>query len=143
MIKNITYKSKILAIIIKGNYLKKRGVNFFTNPKLNQQVAYMNHPKNHLIQPHTHKNSLRKIKGTTEVLIILDGILKINFFDNKKKFIFSKTAQKNDIIILLTGGHGFEVKKNCKMIEVKQGPYSLSMDKVKFEKVDEKKIKIK
>ena len=132
MIKNITYKSKILAIIIKGNYLKKRGVNFFTNPKLNQQVAYMNHPKNHLIQPHTHKNSLRKIKGTTEVLIILDGILKINFFDNKKKFIFSKTAQKNDIIILLTGGHGFEVKKNCKMIEVKQGPYSKSEDKLKF-----------
>ena len=132
MIKNITHKSKILAIIIKGNYLKKRGVNFFTNPKLNQQVAYMNHPKNHLIQPHTHKNSLRKIKGTTEVLIILDGILKINFFDNKKKFIFSKTAQKNDIIILLTGGHGFEVKKNCKMIEVKQGPYSKSEDKFKF-----------
>ena len=132
MIKNITHKSKILAIIIKGNYLKKRGVNFFTNPKLNQQVAYMNHPKNHLIQPHTHKNSLRKIKGTTEVLIILDGILKINFFDNKKKFIFSKTAQKNDIIILLTGGHGFEIKKNCKMIEVKQGPYSKSEDKFKF-----------
>tara|TARA_B100001939_G_scaffold345161_1_gene361105 strand:- start:1210 stop:1608 length:399 start_codon:yes stop_codon:yes gene_type:complete len=132
MIKNITHKSKILAIIIKGNYLKKKGVNFFTNPKLNQQVAYMNHPKNHLIQPHTHKNSLRKIKGTTEVLIILDGILKINFFDNKKKYIFSKTAQKNDIIILLTGGHGFEVKKNCKMIEVKQGPYSKSEDKFKF-----------
>ncbi len=132
MIKNITHKSKILAIIIKGNYLKKRGVNFFTNPKLNQQVAYMNHPKNHLIQPHTHKNSLRKIKGTTEVLIILDGILKINFFDNKKKYIFSKIAQKNDIIILLTGGHGFEVKKNCKMIEVKQGPYSKSEDKFKF-----------
>ena len=132
MIKNITHKSKILAIIIKGNYLKKRGVNFFTNPKLNQQVAYMNHPKNHLIQPHTHKNSLRKIKGTTEVLIILDGILKINFFDNKKKFIFSKTARKNDIIILLTGGHGFEIKKNCKMIEVKQGPYSKSEDKFKF-----------
>ena len=92
----------------------------------------MNHPKNHLIQPHTHKNSLRKIKGTTEVLIILDGILKINFFDNKKKYIFSKTVQKNDIIILLTGGHGFEIKKNCKMIEVKQGPYSKIEDKLKF-----------
>ena len=29
------------------------------------------------------------------------------------------------------------------MIEVKQGPYSLSGDKVKFNKIDEKKIKIK
>ena len=41
------------------------------------------------------------------------------------------------------GGHGFKVFKNIKMIEVKQGPYSLSMDKVKFSKVNEKKIKIK
>ena len=124
MIKHITYKSKILAIIIKGNYLNKKGINFFTNPKLNQQVAFMNHPKNHLIQPHTHKESLRKIKGTTEVLIILKGELKINFYNNKKKYIFSKIAKKNDIIILLSGGHGFEILKNCKMIEVKQGPYS-------------------
>ena len=131
MIKNITYKKKILAIIIKGNYNKKKGINFFTNPKFNQQVAFMNHPKNHLIQPHTHKESLRKIKGTTEVLIILKGELKINFY-NKKKYIFSKIAKKNDIIILLSGGHGFEVRKNCKMIEVKQGPYSQSEDKFKF-----------
>ena len=132
MIKHITYKSKILAIIIKGNYLNKKGINFFTNPKLNQQVAFMNHPKNHLIQPHKHKESLRKIKGTTEVLIILKGELKINFYNNKKKYIFSKIAKKNDIIVLLSGGHGFEVRKNCKMIEVKQGPYSKSEDKFKF-----------
>ena len=132
MIKHITYKSKILAIIIKGNYLNKKGINFFTNPKLNQQVAFMNHPKNHLIQPHTHKESLRKIKGTTEVLIILKGELKINFYNNKKKYIFSKIVKKNDIIILLSGGHGFEIRKNCKMIEVKQGPYSKSEDKFKF-----------
>ena len=45
--------------------------------------------------------------------------------------------------MLSNGGHGFKVIKDVKMIEVKQGPYSLSMDKVKFEKVDEKKIKIK
>jgi len=29
------------------------------------------------------------------------------------------------------------------MLEVKQGPYSLSKDKIKFDKVDEKKIRIK
>ena len=65
-------------------------------------------------------------------MIILDGILKINFFDNNNKFILSKTIKKNDIVILLKGGHGFEVKKNCKMIEVKQGPYLEAEDKSKF-----------
>jgi hypothetical protein len=45
--------------------------------------------------------------------------------------------------MLSGGGHGFKVLKNTKMIEVKQGPYSLSMDKVKFEPTNENKIKFK
>ena len=132
MIKNITHKKQILAIIIKGNYLRKKGINFFTNPKFNQQVAFMNHPTNHVIQPHIHKNIKRKIQGASEVLIILDGSLKVNFYNNKKKFLLSKIIKKNDIIILLSGGHGFKVLKNCKMIEVKQGPYFKEEDKSKF-----------
>ena len=45
--------------------------------------------------------------------------------------------------MLVHGAHGFKVLKDVEMLEVKQGPYSLIKDKVKFEKVDEKKIKIK
>ena len=132
MINYITYKKKILAIIVRNSYLKKKGVNFFTDKKLNQQVAYMNHPTNYLIKPHLHKKNERKIKSTTEVLIIFDGVLKINFYNNKKKYIFCRVVKKKDIVILLSGGHGFKVVKNCKFIEVKQGPYSITDDKVRF-----------
>ena len=132
MIENITYKKKKFAIIIKNSYLKKKGVNFFTNNGLSQQVAYMNHKKGHLIQPHVHKKRLKKIYDTCEVLIILEGSLMVNFYSNNKKFLFSKILKKNDIIVLLTGGHGFEVLKNCKFIEVKQGPYKPTKDKFKF-----------
>ena len=45
--------------------------------------------------------------------------------------------------MLVHGRHGFNVLKDVEMIEVKQGPYNLARDKVKFKKVDEKKIKIK
>ena len=45
--------------------------------------------------------------------------------------------------MLVHGGHGFKVLKNIEMIEVKQGPYSMIKDKKKFNKIDEKKIKIK
>ena len=38
---------------------------------------------------------------------------------------------------------GFKVLKNIEMLEIKQGPYSLSKDKVKFENIDENKIRIK
>lgn len=132
MITNITYKKHTLAIIIKNNYLKKKGINFFTEKKLIQQVAFMNHPKNHIIQPHLHQKTERKIFGTSEVLIILNGSLRVDFYNNKKKYLLSKTLKKNDIIILTSGGHGFKVLKNCKFIEIKQGPYNIKKDKNKF-----------
>ena len=132
MIENITHNKKKLALIIKNSYLKKKGVNFFTDNKLSQQVAYMSHKKGHLIQPHIHKKRLKKIYDTCEVLIILEGSIKVNFFSNNKKYLFNKILKKNDIIILLTGGHGFEILKNSKFIEVKQGPYNPTKDKFKF-----------
>ena len=132
MITNITYKKHTLAIIIKNNYLKKKGINFFTEKKLIQQVAFKNHPKNHIIQPHLHQKTERKIFGTSEVLIILNGSLRVDFYNNKKKYLLSKTLKKNDIIILTSGGHGFKVLKNCKFIEIKQGPYNIKKDKNKF-----------
>ena len=132
MIKNITYKKKTLALIVKNKYLKRKGINFFTNNNLSQQVAYLNHKKGHIIQPHLHKRRLKKIYDTSEVLIILDGSLKVDFYSNKKKYLFSKILSKNDIIILLTSGHGFKILKNCKFIEVKQGPYDSKKDKFKF-----------
>ena len=45
--------------------------------------------------------------------------------------------------MLVHGGHGFKVLKDIEMLEIKQGPYSLSIDKIKFQNADENKIKIK
>ena len=43
--------------------------------------------------------------------------------------------------MLVSGGHGFKVLQDVEMIEVKQGPYSLSQDKKKFKIVTKKKLK--
>ena len=132
MIQKISHKNEILALIVKNKYIKKNGINFFTNNKLSQQVAYMNHKKGHVIQPHIHKKRLKKIYDTSEVLIILDGTMRVDFYDNKKKYLFNRKLIKNDIIILLKFGHGFKIDKNCKFIEVKQGPFDPNRDKFKF-----------
>ena len=94
MIQNITYKKTTLAILIKATYQKKKGINFFTNKSLNQQVAYMHHPKNYEIHPHLHKKLIRKITGTSEVLIILSGKMKINFYDSKNALKYRVRWQK-------------------------------------------------
>ncbi len=143
MIEKIFNKKKFYALIVRNKYKSKKGVHFFTDDDATQQFGYMSHKKDYLIKPHRHNKRKSSILLTTEVIIIMDGILRVDFYDNKEKYLFSKKLYKNDIIMLANGGHGFRVLKDVKMIEVKQGPYSLSKDKVKFNNIDEKKIKIK
>ena len=143
MIKKIIYKNKLLALIVRGKYRNKGGINFFTSKSNTQQFGYMKHKKNYIIKPHNHNQRLTKILKTTEVILLLKGSLRVDFYNNKKKYLFSNIINEKDIIMLVHGGHGFKVLKNVEMIEVKQGPYSLASDKTKFNKVNEKKIKIK
>ena len=143
MIEKIIHKKKLFALIVRSKFRNKTGVNFFTENNATQQFGYMKHKKNYVIKPHKHNQRLTKILTTTEIIILFKGILRVDFYDNKKKYLFSKKIFKGDIIMLENGGHGFKVLKAAEMIEVKQGPYSLSRDKIKFNKVDEKKIKIK
>ena len=143
MIEKINYKKKLFALIVRRKFRKKKGINFFTPKDATQQFGYMKYKRNYLIMPHQHNKRLTKILITTEVIVLLKGILRVDFYNNKKKYLFSKKIYAGDLIMLVNGGHGFKVLKDIEMIEVKQGPYKLSSDKVKFNKVDERKIKTK
>jgi hypothetical protein len=143
MIEKIIHKKKLFALIVRSQFRKKKGVNFFTSIKDNQQFGYMKHHSNHIIKPHKHKRRFSKIFYTTEIILLLKGKLRVDFYDSKKKYLFSKIIKKNDIIMLVHGGHGFKVLKSVEMIEVKQGPYSTKEDKIKFDEIEEKKIKIR
>ena len=143
MIKEIIYKKKLYALIIKKGFKKKKGISFFTKNSANQQIGYMKHPKNFLIKPHLHTKRLTKIFLTSEVIILQKGKLRVDFYNTKKKYLFSIFLNKNEIVMLVHGGHGFKVIKDVEMLEIKQGPYLANYDKVKFNKIDEKKIKIK
>ena len=143
MIEKVIHKKKLFALIVRGKFRKKTGINFFTENNATQQFGYMKHKKDYVIKPHKHNQRLTKILTTTEIIILFKGVLRVDFYDNKKMYLFSKKIFGKDIIMLINGGHGFKVLKDVEMLEVKQGPYKLSRDKVKFDNVDEKKIRIK
>ncbi len=131
----IIYKKNVYALLIRGNdQYKSKGVNFVTKNKDLLQLGFISHKKNHLIKPHIHKKNKRIINYCTEVLLIKEGVLKVHFYNEKGINIKKdKKLYKNDILILFKGGHGFEVAKDCKIIEIKQGPYSKKSDKVLFD----------
>ena len=74
---------------------------------------------------------------------MLSGKLRVDFYSDKEKYLFSKIIKKNDIIILNSGGHGFKVIESVEMIEVKQGPYNTKFDKKVFDNINDDVVKIK
>ena len=143
MIEKIIYKKKLFALIVRGKYRNKKGITFFTSNDLTQQFGYMKHKKKYVIKPHLHKKRFTRILTTTEVIVLLKGTLRVDFYTQLKKYLFSKILKEKDIIMLIYGGHGFKVLKDVEMLEIKQGPYKLIKDKIKFENTDDNKIKLK
>lgn len=143
MIEKVVHKKKLQALIVRGNYRNRKGVTFFTPNESTQQFGYMKHKKKYVIRPHLHKKRLTKILNTTEVILILKGMLRVDFYTQYEKYLSSKILKENDIIMLVHGGHGFKVLKDVEMLEIKQGPYSLNKDKIKFDNIDDNKIRIK
>lgn len=135
----IKKKDKLLAIIIKDNY-EADGVDFITSNELSQQVAYMHHPTGKKILPHVHNLVQRSVIMTQEFLFIKKGKLRVDFYDDYKDYLESKILEAGDSILLVSGGHGFEVLEEIEMIEVKQGPYAGEQDKTRFDGISENDV---
>jgi len=131
-IEQITNTSGQIMAIIISHHFNEKGIHFFTPNEFSQQLAYMNHPKGKMIEPHYHNAVQRNVIFTQEVLIIKKGKLKVDFYDDDLTYTQSRVLESGDIILLSTGGHGFEVIEDLEMIEVKQGPYQGEADKTRF-----------
>ncbi|NQU35367.1 MAG: hypothetical protein HQ521_19245 [Bacteroidetes bacterium] len=132
MVEKIIYSNKLLSIIIESSF-KEKGITFFTPDDFSQQLAYMNHPTGKVIQPHIHNPIPREVQYTQEVLFIKKGKLRVDFYNDEKEYLESRILETGDIILLIQGGHGFEVLEEVEMYEVKQGPYAGDKDKTRFE----------
>lgn len=141
MIEKIVHKNNLLAIIIHHQF-SEPGIHFFTPDELSQQLAYMHHPAGKLIPPHIHNPVPRKVIYTQEVLFIKAGKLRVDFYDHQQQYWESRILEAGDVILLITGGHGFEVLEEVEMIEVKQGPYVGEEDKTRFEGITTDQAKI-
>ena len=142
MIERIEHDGVVLAILIKSEF-QKEGIEFFTPDDFSQQLAYMNRPKGYIVEPHVHNIVKREVTLTQEVLFVKSGKVRVDFYDDDKKYLESRVLQTGDVILLASGGHGFEMLEPTEMIEVKQGPYAGDQDKVRFDPIGASEIKIK
>lgn len=122
---------RLLALIVWDTY-KEPGITFFTQPEFSQQLAYMRHPAGKIIDAHIHRKVERSVFYTQETLFIKSGKLRVDFYDDDRVYLTSRVLGAGDVLLLICGGHGFEVLEEVQMIEVKQGPYAGDADKTRF-----------
>ena len=114
-----------------------------TADSFSQQLAYMKYNQGKIIPPHVHHEIKRDVFVTQEVLFIKKGKLRVDFYTLERDYIESYFLEPGDVILLASGGHGFEVIEDLEMFEVKQGPYKSDMGKTSFAAVAIEKIILK
>jgi len=141
-IEQIHHGRALLALILSHSF-REPGIHFFTPGDLSQQLAYMRHPAGKVIEPHLHNPVRREIHYTQEVLILKAGRMRVDFYDHDRNYLESRVLVGGHVILLIEGGHGFEVLEEVEMIEVKQGPYVGDHDKTRFAGAPQSMLRIR
>ena len=121
----------LTTIIIRRNY-QPAETTFITDPNLAQQVGFVVYPAGGVIKRHIHKNVDRKNISSSEALIVREGRLEIDIFDQNKVLLATRELQAGDFVLMVSGGHGFRILDPTILLEVKLGPYAGASDKELF-----------
>ena len=122
-IEQMTYQGILYAIIMRSAAITP-GVHFFTPDDNPLQVGQQLRLKGAVIKPHAHCEVRTDRSGfLQEVLYIQSGKLKALFYTEDGIAITERILNAGDTILLIRGGHGFEVLEDVRMLEVKMGPY--------------------
>ena len=124
----------LLAIVFHGNGDYKPGIHFHTAGDAPLQVATMRRPVGSVVAPHRHREVRRTVSvQTQELLIVRAGRVRIDFFTSAGAEMGQSTLGPGDMVLLLRGGHGLQILEEAEIVEVKQGPYAGTDDKVYFD----------
>jgi hypothetical protein len=131
MKEEIVIDGHLCAIILPADF-DEPGIQFFTSNDLSQQLASMSYSAGKVIPAHTHNLVRREVSYSQEALFIRKGKVRVDFYTQRQEYRKSRVLGAGDVILLIGGGHGFEVLEDLNMVEIKQGPYFGDTDKTRF-----------
>ena len=121
---SIEHSGILLAKIIYRQNLDN-GIYFHTADEDLLQVGKHIHSAGKKIRAHRHLPvKIETYQPPQEVLYIEKGAVKVIFYSNEGAELASRVVHSGDILLLINGGHAFEMLDPTVMIEIKQGPYS-------------------
>lgn len=128
---SISHNGETYALLFKKIEVPE-GIRFLTESKDEFQVGAMERPKGYIVPPHSHPRGERVMQGFSEFLYIEKGSIKVAVFDDEWDELKTEVLNPGDFLLFMRGGHSIEVLEDCRMIEVKQGPYVDEFTKKSF-----------
>lgn len=124
-------KGTLLAILIRSGGLPDQTA-FLTPPDLPLQVGTVACPPGQTIARHIHLPLERRIQGTSEVIVVRKGGCEAVIYNDDREEVARFPFRTGDILVLISGGHGFQADGETVFLEIKQGPYTGLDEKERF-----------
>lgn len=127
-------QGNILARHILSEAWNEKGLAFYSEDSEFIQVGTWHYDKGKELLAHAHKPVKRTVSSTQETLYIRSGSVQARIYDKDHKLVCTRTAREGDVLILLFGGHGYDILENgTQVLEVKNGPYpGAEKDRIRF-----------
>ena len=121
----------LLAIVLRPAD-SDNSKHFATDNEIELQLASFKLEEGDEILRHYHPKQERNISLTSEVILVTDGKIEVEIYDNNLELYATEIINEKEVIALFSGGHKITMLEDAKFIEVKQGPYDPNTDKKHF-----------
>lgn len=122
LVERVYWGETCLAYVIRAGFLPDR-TTFLTPAEYKQQVGYIVYPAGGEIQRHVHRPLERHLVGTSEVVIVRRGRCEIDIYNDDRELVAARELHEGDVVLMVSGGHGFRMLEDTVLFEIKQGPY--------------------
>lgn len=119
---DIFYKNNLVASIVDLNTTEK-GLSFYTNDDANLQFGTWNYEEGKELEPHFHNTFDRNATITQEAVLVLEGKVKCDLYEENGTFISSHILQTNNVMIQFSKVHKYTMLEKSIVLEFKNGPY--------------------
>ena len=130
----IEHAGETYALIVRNNAASGDKYNFLTDQRGPLQLGMNFYQRGESIKAHYHLPRHIESHMVQEFVLIGMGRASLTLYSVEGQRPFSTVQlETGDMVLLITGGHSFEIQDDTKIIEVKQGPYDgKAKDKVVF-----------
>lgn len=121
---DIVFEGVLIASLLRFKNDLGEGLHFFSGENEGIQVGVWVYGAGKVLAPHIHNKIEKTSERTSEVILVLEGRIHADLYNDESELLREIVLEENDILICYRGGHGYRtLTSKTRVLEVKNGPY--------------------